>query len=232
VLANSEHRSKRRLGTRLLYGATVLALVACAKPKSAPTASCVHGCDEVERITPCTTAANAIRLADVARHVGQRVTVAGRLALYTRGSLLINCDCCGGWVSPRLALTERGGFASTAQPVVLFEGPIKAGGRAPRSSECFTTPGTFVLRYQREGRSVSSLGFPNSSLLVDDVAFAGKRRAELAGLGDRITNYCCSVDAADGPVVATGDVVLLDDPAGERKVPALAQASLCATAAR
>ena len=232
MLANSEHRSRRRFGTGLLFGAAVLAVVACAKPKSAPTASCVHGCDEVERVAPCKTAAKAVRVAEVAQYVGQRVSVAGRLALHTRGSLQVNCDCCGGWVSPRLALTERGGFASTVEPVVLFEGPIKAGGRAPRSSECFTTPGTFVLRYEREGRSVSSLGFPNSSLLVDDVAFAGKTRAELGELGDRTTDHCCSVDAADGPVVATGDVVTIDDPTGEHGLLALAHASVCATAAR
>jgi hypothetical protein len=218
----------RRFGTAPVLGIAVLAIVGCANPKSVPTASCVHGCDEVERVAPCKTVARAIRLADVAQYVGQRVSVAGRLALYTRGSLQINCDCCGGWISPRLALTERGGFASTAEPVVLFEGPIKAGGRAPRSSECFTTPGTFVLRYQRQGRSVSSLGFPNSSLLVDDVAFAGKTRPELAELGDRITNHCCSVDAADGPVVATGDVLMLDDPAGKPGLLALAHASMCA----
>jgi hypothetical protein len=69
-------------------------------------------------------------------------------------------------------------------------------------------------------------------LLVDAVGFAGKTRAELSELGDRVAGYCCSVDAAEGLVVATGDVVMLDDPTADRRVPALARASVCATAAR
>jgi hypothetical protein len=216
------------------FGAAVLAL-ACARPKSAPTASCVHGCEEVERVAPCPprsqSAPPLVTVEQASRYVGRRVSLVGRLALQVSGALLIDCYCCGGWVRPRLALTERGGMASSGEPVVAFEGWVKASSGVLRPSECHSAPGSFVLRYSRRDRIVSPLGNTTSPLLVTDSALAGKSKSQLAGLGDRITDSCCSIDAADLPVVATGQLGVPDDPSNPgTHVTVLKDATVCVLA--